>query len=81
LIEGLISYRFDLADQYRGAAAYVDRIPHGERPADLLVQQPTKFELVINLTTAKTLGLINTRVIPAARGSGDQLTTFLAALR
>jgi hypothetical protein len=45
------------------------------------VQQPTKFELVINLTTAKTLGLINTQVIPAARGSGDQLTTFFAALR
>jgi hypothetical protein len=53
-----ISYRFNLADQYRGAAAQVDRIPHGERPADMPVQQPTKFDLVINLTTAKTLGLI-----------------------
>ena len=54
---GLASYGFDTIEQQRGAAAYVDRVLKGEKPADLPVQAPTKFQLLINLKTAKMLGL------------------------
>ena len=54
---GLFSYGVDQLQQWRPAARYVDRILRGEKPADLPVQAPSKFELVINLNTAKALGL------------------------
>jgi putative tryptophan/tyrosine transport system substrate-binding protein len=54
---GLVSYGPDRIDMYRCAASYVDRILKGEKPADLPIQMPTKIPLVVNVKTAKTLGL------------------------
>ena len=69
---GLISNSADEADSYRRVAYYVDRILNGAKPADLPVEQPTKFELVINLKTAKQIGV----TIPQSmlyRADGDQV--------
>ena len=68
---GLIAYGASFMDMFRRAVAYVDRILRGEKPADLPVQTPTKFETTINLKTAKTLGL---DLPPALLASADEVT-------
>jgi putative ABC transport system substrate-binding protein len=77
---GLLSYGPDGVDLFRRAASYVDRIPRGEKPGDLPVQFPTKFEMVVNRKTANALGPCHTPVDPAARRRGHRITARYVGL-
>jgi putative ABC transport system substrate-binding protein len=66
----LISYGSDWVDQYRRAAGYVDRVLKGEKPAEMPVQAPTKYQMIVNLRTAKALGLT---VPPTMLARADQV--------